>query len=570
VRSKVIIMKPLSARCNFAALLATILTLSVQGTAFAQYTISTLASSSPTAIIGGTGVAVDTAGRVYTTGAVPLATGGDIIAILGLTGGVRPVVGGTNQYAPFPGCGQPANNVGMTDLAGVAVDSSGAIYIAQSGNGPVLKVQPTATCLLGGADFWASSITTDSTGNAYFAAVVPNYPGYAVYEVTAAGAQLTFAGNGSVACGGGALGSADGLAVDSTGNLYIADSYCNVVWKVSHPGAMPVPIAGNGTSGYSGDGGSATSASLCQPRGVAVDYDGNLFITDSCNDVVREVSASAHTITTIAGTGQPGGLSGDGGPALSAQLQNPWGIAVGSDGTIYVGDQVTPSAPNPNSRVRQLTPPSARMTSPAPGSILPTTSVTFDWTGTSAGSQFKLDISDRMGPIGQGDIFFSGPTTATTQPISNLACDGRTLYVQLQTFVGGQWLSPARYTYHACPMTLTVTPSALPQQGGTVTITAKVANIWPENVVLSVTEAPYPTPPCHINPFTGALICLQPVAVGPTAQILPGTSQTVQYTLHIAPLPANYQYAVTRVFVAKLTTASGPMVFSSGVYQIQY
>ena len=70
------------------------------------------------------------------------------------------------------------------------------------------------------------------------------------------------------------------------------------------------------------------------------------------------------------------------------------------------------------------------------------------------------DISDRMGPIGQGDIFFSGPTTATTQPISNLPCDGRTLYVQLQTFIGSQWLSPARYTYHACPRTLTVTPSA--------------------------------------------------------------------------------------------------------------
>jgi hypothetical protein len=501
--------------------------------------------------------------------------------VLGLTGGVRPLVGGSNPLAPFPGCGQPANNVGMTDLAGVAVDSSGAIYVSQSGNGPVLRVQTAATCLLGGADFWGNSITTDSVGNAYFAAYVTNKPGYAVYEATAAGVQLTFAGNGSVACTGGALGRPDGLAVDSTGNLYVADSFCNVVWKVSHPGAMPVVVAGNGTSGYSGDGGPATSASLCQPRGVAVDYDGNLFITDSCNHVVREVSASTHTITTIAGTAPSGpygtthyGLSGDGGPALGgplgpALLQNPWGIAVGSDGIIYVGDQVTPSAPNPNSRVRQLTPPSARMISPAPGSILPTTSVTFDWNGTSAGSQFQLDITDD-GTKNPPFSFHSGPTTATTEPLSNLPCDGRTLYVQLQTFIGGQWLSPARYTYHACPMTLTVTPIALPKQGGTVTITAKVANIWPENVVLSVTEASYPTPPCYRNPFTGVVNCPQPVAVGPTAQILPGTSQSVQYTLHMAPLPANYQYAVTRVFVAKLTTTSGTVVFSSGVYQIQY
>jgi NHL repeat-containing protein len=562
-------MKPLSARWYFAALTAA-LTLYAQGTAFAQYTISTVASTSSAATVSGVGVAVDRAGMVYAIGSVPQAgvSGRSNTVVLGLTGAVRPVVGGSNPLAPFPGCNQPANNVGMTDLAGVAVDGSGAIYVSQSGNGPLLKVHTAATCLLVGAYFWANSITTDNVGNAYFAAAVTNQPGYAVYEATAAGARLTFAGNGSVACTGGALGRPDGLAVDSTGNLYIADSRCNVVWKVSHPGAMPVSVAGNGTSGYSGDGGPATSASLCQPRGVAVDYDGNLFITDSCNHVVREVNASTHKITTIAGAGAAG-LSGDGGPALTAQLQFPWGIAVGSDGIIYVGDQVTPSAPNPNTRVRQLTPPSARMISPAPGSILPTTSVTFDWTGTSAGSQFQLDITDD-GTKNPPFSFHSGPTTATTEPLSNLPCDGRTLYVQLQTFIGGQWLSPARYTYHACPMTLTVTPSALPKQGGTVTITANVANIWPENVVLTVTEALYPTPPCYRNPFTGVVYCPQPVAVGPTAQILPGTSQSVQYTLHMAPLPANYQYAVTRVFVAKLTTASGTVVFSSGAYQIQY
>jgi hypothetical protein len=559
----------LPARRNFAALLAT-LTLYAQGTAFAQYTISTLASTSSTATVTGNGVAVDTADRVYATGSVPAAGGGRVnTVILGLTGAVRPVVGGSNPLAPFPGCNQPANNVGMTDLAGVAVDGSGAIYVSQSGNGPLLKVQTTATCLLGGAYVTAKSITTDNAGNAYFAASVTNKPGYAVYELTAAGAQLTFAGNGSLACTGGALGTPDGLAVDSTGNLYIADSYCNVVWKVSQPGAMPVAVAGGGTAGSSVNGVAATSASLDQPRGIAVDYDGNLFITDWGHHVVREVSASTQKINTIAGTGVAG-LSGDGGLALGAQLQFPWGIAVGSDGIIYFGDQVTPSNPNPNSRVRQLTPPSARMISPAPGSILPTTSVTFDWTGTSAGSQFKLDISDKLGPIGQGNIFFSGPTTATTHPVSGLPCDGRTLYVQLQTLIGGQWLSPARYTYNACPMSMTVTPSALPQQGGTVTITVNAANIWPANVVLSVTEALYPAPPCIRNPFTGVVTCPQPMAVGPTAQILPGTSQSVQYTLHIASLPPAYQYAVTRIFGAKLTTVSGTVLFSTGVSQIQY
>ena len=382
-----------------------------------------------------------------------------------------------------------------------------------------------------------------------------------MYKLTAAGALLTFVGNGAQLCAARAsLGNVEGLAIDSTGNLYIADSFCNVIWKVSQPGAKPVAVAGGGTAGSSVNGVPATSASLCQPRGIAVDYDGNLFITDWCNHVVREVSASTHTINTIAGTGVAG-LSGDGGDALAAQLQFPWGIAVGSDGMIYLGDQVSSSTPNPNSRVRQLTPPSARMISPAAGSILPGTSVTFDWTGTSAGSQFKLDISDRMGPIGQGDIFFSGPTAATSEPVSNLPCDGRTLYVQLQTFIGGQWLSPARYTYHACPLTLTVTPGALPRQGGNVTIDLRAANLWSAKVVLSVTEAEEFFPQlCGRN-------CPPPILVA-TADILPGSSKSLGATLRIGPLAPVYQY-VTRVLVAKLTTASGTVVFSRQVSQTQ-
>jgi hypothetical protein len=234
---------------------------------------------------------------------------------------------------------------------------------------------------------------------------------------------------------------------------------------------------------------------------------------------------------------------------------------------IYVGDQVTPSTANPNSRIRQLTPPSARIVTPTPGSILPSTSVTFDWTGTSAGSQFKLDISDKWGT----SWFSSGVTTATAEPVSNLPCDGRTLYVQLQTFIGGQWLSPARYTYNACPMSMIVRPSSLPQQGGNVWIIVNATNIWPENVVLTVTEAlASPRPACPIITIRGVVPCPQPQPVGTPVQIQPGSSQSVPYNLQIGALPPAYPYAVTRIFVATLTTISGTVLFSTGAYQTQY
>jgi hypothetical protein len=561
---EVIIMK-LHARWYFAAPLAT-LTLCAQGTAFAQYTISTLATTNSSVFtITGKGVAVDAAGGVYATGTVPPHMYGCCDVILELTGAVRPVVGG-NTTSLDPGCDQPANNIFMTNVSGVAVNSSGTIYYAAQSGGPtLLKVQPPqplqtpANCLPSTNISETISVATDNAGNAYFGALITNQQGtatlgWAVYEVSAAGLTQLFVKYGAPNCAGGILGKPEGLAVDRSGNLYIADSICNVVWKVSSSGAALARVAGTFTEGYSGDGGDAKLAMLCQPMGVAVDYDGNLFITDSCNHLVREVSASAGTITTIAGTIPTGGnlhagLSGDNGPALGAMLQNPHGIAVGLDGMIYFGDQVYNFSPDV--RVRQLTPPSARMISPAPGSILPATSVTFDWTGTSRATRFQLDITDEA-----GWTYPSRPTAATTETVSGLPCDGRTLYVQLHTQIGRNWLSPARYTYHACPMTLTVTPSSLPKQGGTLKITATVANIWQGNVTLSVTEATYPAPPCLIN--------CRPTVVGQTP-IQAGTQQSVQYLLNIGPTNSNYLRQF--VFVATLTTPSG--TFSSSVTVIQ-
>jgi len=120
------------------------------------------------------------------------------------------------------------------------------------------------------------------------------------------------------------------------GNTYIADSYSSHIFKVDSTGNLTV-VAGNGTLGYSGDGGPATSAALNGPEGVFVDGEGNIFIADTGNSRIREVTASNGNITTVAGNGKAG-YSGDGNPAISAQLNDPFGVFVDTAGDIFIAD----------------------------------------------------------------------------------------------------------------------------------------------------------------------------------------------------------------------------------------
>jgi len=129
------------------------------------------------------------------------------------------------------------------------------------------------------------------------------------------------------------LNAPERVAFDSAGSLYIADTINNRIRKVS--GGTITTVAGNGSAGFSGDGGPATSASLFWPTGVAVDSAGNLYIADSWNNRIRKVAGG--TITTVAGNGN-GWFSGDGGPATSASLGYPNDVAVDSSGDLYIAD----------------------------------------------------------------------------------------------------------------------------------------------------------------------------------------------------------------------------------------
>jgi uncharacterized protein (TIGR03437 family) len=281
----------------------------------------------------------------------------------GQTGTITTVAGNGTQG--FSGDGGPATSASLYDPVGVTLDASGNLFIADdyhnrirevSASGIITTVAGNGTNSFSGDGGPATSaslnfapgVTLDASGNLFIA----DFDNNRIRKVSANGIITTVAGNGSQGFSGdgGPATSASlygpfGVALDASGNLFIADSENNRIRKVSTSGTITT-VAGNGTYGvFSGDGGPATSASLNLPIAVTVDSSGNLFIVDAQNNRIRMVSASG-IITTVAGNGTRG-FSGDGGPATSASLFSPFGAAVDSSGNLFIAD-------GNNNRIRKV------------------------------------------------------------------------------------------------------------------------------------------------------------------------------------------------------------------------
>lgn len=230
--------------------------------------------------------------------------------------GILDAIAGSGEVGFGPD-GSPALGTAIDCPAGIAFGPDGLLYFADHGNNRIRRIEPDGTIS------------------------------------TVAGSGPAGVNRGSFSGDGGPAAAATlkepwGIAFDSNGNLYIADRDNDRIRMVDRRGVITT-VAGTGVRGYGGDGGPGAKAQLCGPQGLAVDPHDNLYLADDCNDRVRRLSTDG-MIATVAGAGAVAvgvGAVGDGGAALSAQLDGPDGLAFGLDGALYV-------ATNPGLRVRRV------------------------------------------------------------------------------------------------------------------------------------------------------------------------------------------------------------------------
>jgi uncharacterized protein (TIGR03437 family) len=329
---------------------------------------------------------------------------------------IATVAGGGIPPYPGNGDGGPATSAYLNQPRGVAVDSSGNVFVAGSS---VRKISPSGT-ISTAANYPASAVAVDAQGNLYLAVnsqaavikvatngnvttlvtlpsgsyagpngVAVDNSGHVYYswrgpngdvvsKVDSSGTVTLVAGGAAYSASLGDGGSAThaylsdprGLALDSSGNLYIADFGNNRVRVVNSAGSIST-LAGNGSNAHSGDGASATQAGIYGPYDIAVDSSSNVFVAEWMGNTVRVVHSDG-TITTFAGTGSFGS-SGEGGLATSATLGNPYGVGVGPGGRVFVSTEdglvrvLAPPIPAPAINANGVVPVFSTVTTIQPG-----------------------------------------------------------------------------------------------------------------------------------------------------------------------------------------------------------
>lgn len=303
-------------------------------------------------------VAVDRSGNIYVAD-----TDSHRIRKITASTGIITTVAGTDSRG-FSGDGGPSFAASLAFPSAVVLDRSDNLYIADTFNDRIRKITATTgvitTVAGGGLEFpgdggpatdatlrFPAGVAVDSSGNLYIAEsyrLIRRVDVTTGMITTVAGSGLEgFSGDGGPATKA-RLRSPFGMALDASGNLYIADAANDRIRKVTAATGIITTFAGSGAPGFSGDGGAPTAASLNYPMRVAFDGSGNLYIADAGNNRIRKISAATGVITTVAGGGN---ALGDGGSAVLAMLNDPEGLALDGGGNLYIAD-------TRNTRVRKV------------------------------------------------------------------------------------------------------------------------------------------------------------------------------------------------------------------------
>jgi len=496
---------------------------------------------------------------------------------------------GTSGYSGDTGL---ATSADLANPTGIAVDGSGNLYISDYSNNRIRKVTPGGTITTyagtGTAGYNGDNIAAVSANLAYPTAVAVDGSGnlyivddetQRIRKVTPGGIITTVAGTGTAGYNGDNIAAVsaelrypEGIAVDGSGNLYIADRSNNRIRKMTASTGIITTVAGGG-SGCSqqtdsvGDGCLATSAELANPYGVAVDGSGSLYIADMSNNRIRKVTLDG-TITTVAGTGTQG-YSGDMGPATSAELANPYGVAVDGSGNLYIADAG-------NSLIRKVTPDgtvtsvAGNGTSGYSGDGGPSTSanlyhpssVAVDSVGnlyitdTANNLIRKVDLADAPA-LSFANTYIDGASASQEVTVLNLGNEALTIS-QISTApnftLGGsgtscssssQSLQPAA----SCVLGIEFNPQAVGSIAGSVVLTDNALNATAATQTITLQGS-------GVDPLVSFGVAPNPVALGGTAVL----------TATVSPVTATGAVTFTVTSSTGVTTLLAPPVsVSAGV-----
>jgi sugar lactone lactonase YvrE len=553
-------------RC-FGARLCLAFALAMGCSAHAQTPATALPLLLPSAI------AFDAQGNLYFA-----ETGNHRVGRLSVAGVIAIIAGSGTQG--FSGDNGLATAAELDSPAGLALDAVGNLYIADSHNHRIRQVSAataTITTIAGtgvsgfsGDSGLASAaqldlptaLALDSAGNLY----VADTDNHRVRRIAAAtGIIATVAGNGVETFAGdtglataASIDSPNGLALDSAGNLYIADTHNGRVRKVSAATGVISTVAGSGfafgnVQTFGGDGSDATAAGLALPRGLTMDVAGNLYVSDSANHRIRRVS-TAGIITTVAGQGTEA-FAGDGAPAVTASLDTPRSVAVSPAGLLTLADTA-------NQHLRQLD------NLPAPGPDIHT----IDELETSA--QETLSLSGPSGTtygsgtlvatltsrtLATGTVTFLDTIGGATAMIDSASLSAGAATLSTSALSAGVHSIVATYPGDANHVAVQSSPLALIVTPLGITATANSVSILYGQPIPPLTGVLLGVLPQDAGKvaatFTAGAGLLSPVGAYPIAATLTG-SAAANYTVALTPASFSITQAPTRTALSAST--SGP------------